>query len=91
MGAAITLRNIVCKTQNLFVITIIPLHRYFYTDLTRCWPLTYTHTLHINNTWMYCRLVAVDVLNKSLHTTGKGKIFLFATALVDQSDPNPVI
>ena len=91
MGSAITLRNIIGETKYLFVITIVPLHGDFNADLTSRGTFARFCSLHVNDTWMNRRFVAINILNKTLNATRKGKVFVFTASLIDQLDANTMV
>ena len=76
MGAAITLRNIIGETQDLFPIAVIPLHRDFNRD-------SLSAGLSIEGRRMNNGLILIDIFNKSFDTPGKSEIFFFSGPLIE--------
>jgi len=89
MRTPIALRDIICKTQNLFVVTIVPLHGNLNGNLAA--KIRGPLSQGVKNIWVQYGFGLVDVLNKPPHPAGECKIFLLPTSLINQTNVNAII
>ena len=87
--APVALRNVVGKAKNLFVISAVPLHRDFHTNIGVL--VTLTVARRVEDVWVEYRLSLVDEVDKTPHATRARKIVLLAAAFVFQTDLDAVV
>ncbi len=84
VGTAVALRNVVREAEHLLVVAIVPLHGHFHGDAIFL-------GVRIENVRVQRGLRAVDVLDETLHATGKREVLFLARALVHQLDVHAVV
>ncbi|OIQ71586.1 hypothetical protein GALL_467970 [mine drainage metagenome] len=89
MRAAVTLRNIVGKTQHLLVVATVPLHRYFNANIGILVALAVAQG--VKNIRVENGFSLVDKVDKTAHAVSTRKIIFLAAALVFKTDAYPVV
>ena len=80
MSTTIALGNIIGVTEDIFLIRVIPLHRYVNDDAVFL-------TAEVHDTLVQHGLVFVHVRHKRAYTTVVFKNFLLSRALIEEFDP----
>ena len=77
MSTTITLWNVVGKTENAFLVTIVPLHRHFNGNAI------FTLLHKVEYVFVYWRFITVQVINECADTAFVFKEFILIVTLVD--------
>ncbi len=89
MGAAVALGNVISKTQDLFVVAAVPLHRNFHTDVGVLVALAIAHG--VEDVGVQHRLAFVDEVNEAFNTTSAREVVFFAGTLVFEANTHAVV
>ena len=89
MCAAIALRNIVGKAEDLLIECIVPLHRYV--DRDRRVLFRHPLTRRLKNIRMEHAFALVDVFNKTAGTAFESKALFLASTLIRQTNMHTIV
>ena len=85
----VCLRNVVCKTQHLLNITVVPLHRDLNRDRAAIRKCRFASG--VENTRMQNGFRAIDIFDEPHNTARKGEVIFLAAPLIYQSYLDAVV